>query len=230
MNATKKTEMNKSSIKMNKDERQAKTKQGPRKPGKTAAKKVMLERIQQQMQKESGGSISISINEVIRRLCESYENSVRLTDTENSELNETAAISKIPRNILVHNAIRMGTKFYKTRYSNVAKKLKKSDLRKSYEPGSAYLKIEAHVKKVMKQNDEVEDKMEKVFVSQTYIQATLHSHRGAVKAFLEANKDMLAEHHLRHGLTNRHGCAVAKLRRAKREVERLQKSEGRQAK
>ena len=190
----------------------SKTKQKSATSGKTWAKKMMLEKIQKQMEEKEGSKMSK--NEVIRRLCESYEQSIPLTPEEAEKLSEVSKTAKIPTAQLGHSIVTMGLKFYQSRYSNAAKDMKKTELRNSEKAGSAALKIDAFVKKVMKQNDEAKNIMDKVFISQVHISNHQGSNRHAIKAYLEFNKEMLDKHHEKHSLTVRHNCTAAKYRKA----------------
>jgi hypothetical protein len=166
--------------------------------GKVEKKKRLLTDIQKRLEERTG--LAYSLNEVIIMLCEEYLKDIKLSDTMTRKIVRAADSAKMSPLQILGKACDWAEKFYYSRYLE-----RPSDPSK---PGSAYLRIDQFVKKLIKKNDSSKKKEDKVFINQTYLIKHQGSNRGAVKGYLEINKDILTKHHKKHGLHSRHNIEV----------------------
>ena len=187
---------------------QSKTKKSApkiKKESKVEKKRRLLDEVQTKI--NEGLDKPISLNEVIIRLCESYQKSFQLSDEQKERLEEIEKITHRPQNHLLESILDMGMKYYASKFEK-ASKMSKKDLRNSTAAGSANIKIDTFVKKIMKKNDKATNPRDKVYINQTYLTKEQGSNRRAIQAYLEANKEMLEEHHQKHELNPRHNFSV----------------------
>lgn len=173
--------------------------------GKLIKKARLLAEVKGKMQQQAGAEISL--NEVIIALCEHYSKSFPLIDDQNTRLEELVGVTKRSREYLLNSIVEMGLKYYASKWEK-AQGMSKQALRDSFSSGSAHQRIDDFVKKLMKKNDNAKEAKNKVHINQTYLLQHQGSNRGAIKAYLEVNKEMLDKHHAKHGLGPRHNFSV----------------------
>lgn len=173
--------------------------------GKVSKKRRLLIKIQRILQEQLG--THPSLNEVIIHLAESYLGDLKLNDKQLKKIEVAAQSAKMSPEQILDKACDWASKFYQNRYENRPPE-SMGKAKDNTNPGSAYWRIDAYVKKLMQKNDKATRKQDKVYINQTFLSKHQGANRNAIKGYLEVNKEILRKHHDKHNLGPRHNVEV----------------------
>jgi len=168
---------------------------------KVAYKQKLLAQVQKKIEEEKG--IRPSLNQAITLVCEAYLASLQLNQKQLELIQKASNASKKSPLQILSAACEWSAKFYGSKYQ---REVQKNDTR----AGSAYVRIDHFVRRVMKKNDLASRSEEKVFINQTYLMKHQGANRDAIKGYLNEQASMLEKHHKKHRLSKDHNAKVAR--------------------
>lgn len=124
-----------------------------------------------------------------------------LTEIEKEELNQATKVSGISQAELVKNGLINEVRTINTKNNRMEKLEKDNDVQDSLKDGSALARINIKVKKIMKHNDNQDEKINKLFISETTIFKMTGSNRSGIKDYMSLYKGKVDTHNKKHDLT-----------------------------